>query len=94
MFFHCFAILDCVLGAGFTSLSFDRTLPNGSSKDFTLTTSPTIATLEKLKKNDEIWISIGRKKRGSSLAVSLKQPAILNIKMLAEDKIIEESMFQ
>ena len=53
-----------------------------------------LATLEKLKKNDEIWISVGRKKRGSSLAISMDQPAILNIKMLAEDKIEEEKIFE
>ena len=52
------AISDCVLGAGFTSLTFDAKSSKGknSPKDFTLSTSPMLATLEKLKKNDEIWI--------------------------------------
>ena len=53
-----------------------------------------ISTLEKLRKNDEIWISVGRKRRGSALSVSLGQPAVLNIKMVAEDQLQEESMFQ
>ena len=89
-------ISDCVLGAGFTSLTFDAKSSKGnkSPKDFTLSTSPMLATLEKLKKNDEIWISVGRKKRGSSLAISMGQPAILNVKMLAEDKIEEEKIFE
>ena len=53
-----------------------------------------ISTLEKLKKNDEIWISVGRKKRGSALSVSFGQPAVLNIKMVAEDQMKVEPMFQ
>ena len=91
-----YGISDCVLGAGFTSLTFDAkpSKGNNSPKDFTLSTSPMLATLEKLKKNDEIWISVGRKKRGSSLAISMGQPAILNVKMLAEDKIEEEKIFE
>ena len=94
--FALIGISDCVLGAGFSSLTFDAksSKGNNSPKDFTLSTSPMLATLEKLKKNDEIWISVGRKKRGSSLAISMGQPAILNVKMLAEDKIEEEKLFE
>jgi len=71
---------ESVVGAGFTGLYHN--LGEESVEGLVLQTHPTITTIEKLKKNDQIWVSVGRNQAESMLKTSQKNPALLTIKML------------
>ena len=81
---NCNPISDCVLGAGFSGLYFKE-----ESQEISLKTTQTISTFEKLKKDDQVWVSIGRRKLGSALNVDTKQPAVFSIKLVAEQELFE-----
>ena len=71
---------ESVVGAGFTGLYHN--LGKDSVGGLVLQTHPTITTIEKLNKNDQIWVSVGRNRAESTLRTSQKNPALLTIKMI------------
>ena len=69
---------DCVIGAAFSGLYHTE-----NPKNYYLHTSPSLTSLEKLKKNDLIWISVGRRDFNSALITTQLMSAQLHIKMVA-----------
>ena len=72
--------LEKVIGAGFSGV-YHKENPSG----MIVQTSPSVSTLEKLNKDDKIWISIGRKSLGSALIAHADSPALFNVKFIASD---------
>lgn len=76
---------DCVLGAAFSGLYTDDEQIDKADV-LSLTTSTSLTALERLKKGDEIWVSIGRAEIGSAMIVRDEQPAVLTIKLVATNQ--------
>ena len=73
---------DCILASAFAGMEFKK----GQNSVENLTTSPNILTLEKLEKDQEIWVSVGRRKYESGLSVDILQPANFNVKLIEKMK--------
>ena len=67
-----------MIGAGFTGLY------QNPKEVILVQTYPSLTTIEKLQKNDQIWISIGRKNADSSMSTNLQIPALFSVKMIAK----------
>ena len=69
---------DCVIGAAFSGL-YHKEKP----ENYYLHTSPSLTTLEKLKKNTLIWVSVGRRDFNSALVTDAFTSAQFHVKMVA-----------
>ncbi len=74
-------LTEKVFGAGFSAIYYDK---SKTSLDLMMT-SPTMASIEKLKKGDEIFVVVGRKQRGSDIVPSTLRTIHFSVEMLAPD---------